>query len=410
MPPNVGSAPPPAYAPPRVVPPTSYAPPRVVPPSAGRPAPVRKPRAPRMHSLDMWRGIACVLVVVFHTTLVQGELTGHGAKVLAPSSVGEFLLAITRYMWIGVPMFFVISGYCITATADSARLRELPVRDYFIRRMRRIYPPYWAAMVFQILALILIDQVFASPELLANDVRSMPRPDSLGFSQWLGNLTLTESWRFQAFGDEQRYLLGQAWTLCFEEQFYALTGLILFVAPKRFFRAAIVISVATLGLKHGLRHFGFDTTGFFLDGRWLMFAAGILVYYVRNYGQPRARQFAAVIFLAFLGYALREQNAEFIAAIVFASVLLFTHQWDSGIPQHERLLRPAAFYGMICYSLYLVHGPIVRAWSQHAYNNGIRSDWQVLLLVVPVALAAATLVAWGFYLLVERRFLNARRV
>ena len=46
-------------------------------------------------------------------------------------------------MWAGVPIFFVISGYCISATADSARRKGLPARTYFWRRFRRIFPPYW---------------------------------------------------------------------------------------------------------------------------------------------------------------------------------------------------------------------------------------------------------------------------
>ena len=356
----------------------------------------------------MWRGVACLLVVIFHTTLVHGDLTGSGAGVVASTSAGEFLIALTRYMWIGVPMFFVISGYCISATADSARRRELPVKDYFVRRFRRIFPPYWAAILLQIGLLAVVD-VMVFPDLLTTSVRPIVRPWDVSVQQWIGNLTLTESWRFHLGGDAQAYILRQAWTLCYEEQFYALTGLILFAAPRHYFRAALVVTIGTLLLRHGLRRFDYDTSGFFFDGRWLMFASGILIYYARNYAGRRATWASAVALGLLLAYAFREEFRELIFGTVFAMLLFQLHRWDDFLA-NLRILRPAAFLGTICYSLYLTHAPVVRTISQLAWNHGLRSDWEVLLLVVPVSAAAAIALGWGFYQVVERRFLNTARV
>src|SRR5437773_12436347 len=79
-----------------------------------------KSKSFRYDSLDMWRGVACLLVVLHHSTIVF--LSSHAAS----DSQRADELPMTLLQWlhlgnIGVPMFFVISGYCIAATARSAQ-------------------------------------------------------------------------------------------------------------------------------------------------------------------------------------------------------------------------------------------------------------------------------------------------
>ena len=80
----------------------------------------------RYDLMDGFRGIAALTVVCFH----------HG------------FLPFGNY---GVILFFVISGYCILASADSCQKQNLGVRGFAARRFRRIYPPYLCALVFFIL-------------------------------------------------------------------------------------------------------------------------------------------------------------------------------------------------------------------------------------------------------------------
>src|SRR4051794_6934443 len=77
------------------------------------------PRCPRYESMDMFRGIACLCVVLFHASLLGAQLDPIAFEPRDPVTSQVFLL-LTRF-WLGVPMFFVISGYCIAATSDSAR-------------------------------------------------------------------------------------------------------------------------------------------------------------------------------------------------------------------------------------------------------------------------------------------------
>src|SRR5689334_7722377 len=76
---------------------------------------LKPPRNPRYASLDLWRGIACLMIVILHAAHHAGE-AGQTAGTLARA-----ILAVFSKLGSGVPMFFVISGYCIAATSDSSR-------------------------------------------------------------------------------------------------------------------------------------------------------------------------------------------------------------------------------------------------------------------------------------------------
>src|ERR1043166_3392561 len=185
---------------------------------------------PRFESLDHWRGVACLFVVIYHSTIVYLSTT---ASAAAPGWIGA-ALEWTHHLNVGVALFFVISGYCIAAAADSARRRNSGIGQYFVRRFRRIYPPFWIVVVLSVATFFVLDYGWSAP-LLSDPPWAQYRPWWYSPSQWIGNLTLTETWRHHVFGDLRGHFPGQAWTLCYEEQFYFVTGMLLLCARRRFF-------------------------------------------------------------------------------------------------------------------------------------------------------------------------------
>jgi peptidoglycan/LPS O-acetylase OafA/YrhL len=123
------------------------------------------------------------------------------------SGFASVALNIMHYGNLGVPMFFVISGYCIAATAQSALERRTPLGTYFWRRFRRIYPPYWIMLGLLIVGFIVFD-VLLFPGILSSDPRPRFRPWWFSGTQWLGNLTLTETWRHHLFGSQRAHVIG----------------------------------------------------------------------------------------------------------------------------------------------------------------------------------------------------------
>jgi peptidoglycan/LPS O-acetylase OafA/YrhL len=213
-----------------------------------------------------------------------------------------------------------------------------------------------------------------------------------------------------------RLFLQHAWTLCYEEQFYAVVGVILLISPRRFFplAAAVTLAVFTLEMlpEHRAPALGFihrNSTGFFFDGYWLYFAAGIGVYYFINYAALRGRLALASALLLGIAWGLKTGNDTRTVSFSFALLLLALHPVDDGLAA-ARWSRPISWCGAMCYSLYLVHLPVCKAVSHSLFLAGIDSSLETLLITIPLCMAASIAVAWPFHLWVERRFLNTPTV
>jgi peptidoglycan/LPS O-acetylase OafA/YrhL len=352
------------------------------------------------------------MVVLFHSTSVwslaaQGSPGTGVADVLA--SMG---LDLSRSLWLGVPFFFVISGYAISATADSSRRVTGGVRSYAWRRFRRIYPPYWAMLALQAGIILAVD-VFLVPGLLTDSPAPIERPWLFSAPQWLGNLTLTESWRYHLVATDtpREYVLGQAWTLAYEEQFYIVMGVLILAVPRRLFAAAAAVTVGVLLTPLVASRLHVSVNGFFFDGYWLIFAAGILVYRQVNYGGRAGAAVAWLLVSLGVLYSLRRglelttANQFLLSGFAFSGLLLAIHGLDARLAG-ARVLAPLQFLGTICYSMYLSHAVIVRAISTGFWNLGFTNPVVTLLLVVPVCAVAAIAVATAFHRVIERRFMT----
>ena len=115
----------------------------------------------RIDFLDPIRGIAILLVFVFHSL---GTAFGRDELPWGPwfrdfNVPGSFLLLLpATFGWVGVAIFFVVSGFCIHLSYS-----RLPQWSLFLqRRFFRIYPPYLVALLFFALAFPITRLHFAS--------------------------------------------------------------------------------------------------------------------------------------------------------------------------------------------------------------------------------------------------------
>jgi peptidoglycan/LPS O-acetylase OafA/YrhL len=385
---------------------------------AAKEATLRTPAAPRYQTLDAWRGLACLMIVVAHAGL------GLPISEWNSSFFVKLSGAIFSRLYLGVPFFFVISGYCIAATADSGRRHPFSAARYFVRRFRRIFPPYFAALLLTGGTAIVVAE-FADPTLVTEGNCFIPNPLALDAWQWIGNLTLTESWRYHfADGIESRQLLlGPAWTLCYEEQFYAVCGFALWVSRRHFFLTIAAITALTLPLTT----MSFSSLEpivryFFFDGRWLLFAAGIGLYYHVNYAENSGRWhflsliMACIVLAAILRYGVDGLSAEqrllafeWVAGFSFAALLAILQPADSFLAKCS-FLAPMMFLGRLCYSLYLTHYVIAVLLAHYCYRIGLRGANGTILVTIPLVTLLSILVAWMFHAGIESRFLNTRTV
>lgn len=357
----------------------------------------------RFESLDMCRGAACLGIIFYHFALNYMEMT----KEQLNDGSATKLLQLFRHLWIGVPIFFVISGYCIMAAADKLRNRPRNLGAYFVRRFRRIFPPYWILLAISVVVVAVIDVVI-SPGLLSTQPRAQLRPWWFSPSQWLGNVTLTETWRHHVFGSQRVHFVGQSWTLCYEEQFYLVVGIILAFSSARPFLAASVVTLLCVCVQFAAKYYGVSVSGFFFDGAWLMFAAGILAYWQINYSSRFGFGFSSVLLLAalcggiFLDLPLSQGT---IIAWIFTLSLPLLHLFDTEVT-HARWLAPLRICGVMCYSLYLVHELVLQIVQRSLIAMGVVSLNATILISMPIAIGFSLTLGWLFYVGVERRFLN----
>ena len=377
-------------------------------------------RRPRYVMLDLWRGAAALWVVIHHAALYAGtDATAAGTGVR--DVLGRFVVRLAQGGWYGVPIFFVISGYCIAATAESHYRNGHAIKTFFWRRFRRIFPPYWAALAVT-LAIYGVAALFSEGMALNEKLAGFPPLRALTPLHWFGNLTLTDSWLHHVLGGESVILLGPSWSLMYEEQFYLVCGLCLVLFGARFLRGAVGVTVLVGLVMLATRgSWPEGVAGFFFDGRWLLFALGLAVYFYLNHAAARVRRLLLGGFALALTWSVALRNgwlgvlqspiqrlmsAEFVAGALFALVLIVFHRWDAAWRGHPAL-RPVAFLGRISYSLYIVHFPIANLIAYGLFTLGVVSDWQVMLITIPIATGASVLCGALFFHVVERRFLNS---
>jgi peptidoglycan/LPS O-acetylase OafA/YrhL len=363
-------------------------------------------KVPRYHSLDAWRGIACLMVVVFHQTTLLTNWGQDQEFMSAAGPVSRAFLSVAAQMNLGVPMFFVISGYCVTASADNLRGHDADLKTFFWRRFRRIFPPYWVTIGF---ALVL----YGVSSMLGHalyDGRLDPSklPSTLTLWNWIGTLTLTEGWRYHFIGGSSRWLLTHAWTLGYEEQFYAVTGIMLGFLSRRFF---VGLTAVTAGVVVVALASGDQLDGFFLEGQWVLFALGILAYYWATLKQPGRKHrimlgLTLVVSTVALGILA---GSPYVVACLFAAVLIGLRRFDARLVR-SAVVRPFLWVGRISYSLYLVHVLVVVAIDELVVPR-IRATWPaaaVIAVATLLAIGVSMCLAWLLYTYVERRFLAPR--
>lgn len=361
---------------------------------------------PRYLTIDHWRGLAALMVVVHHAVM-----TSPGWSKSTASDEHSILVAIADRGWIGVPIFFAISGYCIAATADSSRNKWTGWASYTFRRVRRIFPPYWASLML-LLGLWLVPGVrtiFYTSEL------RVVSPRALNTAMWAGNIGLFEQTRASLVGQTRMLINSPAWSLCYEEQYYALIGLILIVARRWMFVGLIVLVIGVAVCQAS----GLPVMGTAADPYFYAFASGFAAYAACTRLGRVGRWLTAVVLLTVsgicgyfcsldevLGHYATPWNGGAIGS-AFAAILIALRPLDNKLSSVPAL-RPLRWCGERCYSIYLMHWPLCAIAGAAVVPLGLRGEAGILFATIPACLLASVAGGTAFYWAVERHFLNRR--
>ncbi|MGD0547392.1 MAG: acyltransferase family protein, partial [Terracidiphilus sp.] len=300
--------------------------------------------------------------------------------------------------FVGVDIFFVISGYLITSQIyKEAREGHYSLRQFYKRRINRIVP----ALMTVIAATMAAGVVILSPGDL---VRLTKSAAFAGFG--LSNFYIWHTYGnyFQAVSAEAPLL--HTWSLGVEEQFYAIWPLLILLLlkfKKRYWLGIFaVLTVGALAVSQVGTLFFASASYYLLPSRFFELMIGGMLALIAAHRQPESRllsELSSVAGFALIGASLVCLNSSsFFPGInalwpCLGAALLIWSGGNSRLTQKLLTVRPVVFIGMISYSIYLWHWPIL---SYLNYFN-IKVGPAIGLAVA----AAAILLAWLSWKFVE---------
>ena len=319
-----------------------------------------------------------------------------GLRAVAILPVLIFHAFPERLSWgfVGVDIFFVISGFLITSLLVRAQnTGSFSVTDFYARRIRRLFP----ALALVMAATFALGWVVLQP----SDYARLGTEMAAG-AAFAENLLLLQQAGYFDTATVGKPLM-HLWSLAVEEQFYLLFPLLLWGAWRLKMNLRMVVGAVFL-LSLGLSIFTSDTTLRFFapQYRFWELMVGALLALPGETGRPGLVVWAGLSLLAaemFLSGqdATAASHAEFLIPVAVACatwvIVLGRSAWVNRVLLSNQHL---GFVGRISYPLYLWHWPLLSI--AHITGGGIPSNgWRAGLLGASFVLAALT------YWLVERR-------
>lgn len=351
------------------------------------------------HVIDAMRGFAALLVAYFHCRQVAWvgmqsfhESVGHALNF---SSIVAYLTLPIAWGSAGVPIFFVISGYCIHRGAAFKLAQnpryQLDTANFWARRFARIYPVLLAALLLT----LVLDWVSLQLPPVNHKIRE------IGLHAFLVNLFSLQGVAGKTYGSN-----GALWTLSLEVQFYVIYPL-LFALRRRIGITPVLVMVALINVvsayaleRHDIQFF----TSYWFSwtlGAWIadVKARAAIAKGVSKDDTPSASKWlyavaAGLVAAGCVAFHFGQYGAFQLWALGFAFYLY---------KALERRATPSPVSGVLArlgdfsFSLYLIHLPIFVLLSSLLYRSALQlSIWPsfgFMLVAIPAA--------YVFYRLVE---------
>jgi peptidoglycan/LPS O-acetylase OafA/YrhL len=349
----------------------------------------------RFDQIDALRGLAALMVVCHHSQCMFNDsfrptltLFGH---IYYP-------LSIFNSGYIGVDLFLVLSGFCLSWPFLAKHEKPFDIKDYAARRIQRIYPAYFLCFSGLLLGGLLCRH---SHVLRLQDV---------GFAKPLSGTQILAS-----LGLQMTHLNPVFWSLCLEFRWYILFPVMLLLARKRsawlLLPFALLSTMITPDVQTGmlavLKVFSYLTA----------FIVGIIAAEV--HARPELRLHKILRKWAFGGVVLfgivcalviptvtPAQRCGFREVLptagLFFFVVLWALEYQKRLPPPLNVLRAV---GVFSYSLYLVHLPLLELVQAVLKPEYWSPPMQGLLWIV-LAPIAMTGMGYLFFLVAEKPFLK----
>jgi peptidoglycan/LPS O-acetylase OafA/YrhL len=330
-----------------------------------------KPQAGRIEQIDVLRGLAAIVVMLFHYTTRYDQMF--------PEKAGWTILNVFWGSY-GVHLFFIVSGFVIFMTIE----RSLNRFDFIVSRLSRLYPVYWAALILT----VMFD--FANPALGFHPT----------FGQIVVNLTMLQDFVRVAPID------GSYWSLTYELGFYSF---MCFFFGNRVLKRPAYIAVFW-AVASVIFHF---LPGLFPGGLNILavthkyghlFSAGVAFYWLYSRGFSRTFHDISLALIIIVSPGIEYLHTGFPGFwSVLGSVALVAAATQGKL---SWITNPVTLWlGSISYPLYLIHEHIGWHLLSVQQNRGMSAGF-ALMLTIAIMLGLATLLSRLIEKPAQRRIRN----
>lgn len=289
----------------------------------------------RIAYLDGHRGLAILLVALYHAYARWPAFVPYKAEFAE--------VPLFKYGWLGVELFFLISGFVILMTLE----RSGGMRDFLYRRWLRLFPAMLVCTVV----------IFLTSPLFAERPGGIPPLESV-----LPGLTFIEpDWWSWAIGHPIAVLEGSFWSLYAEFKFYVFAAILYFWRGRNALIVSLVlVFMASTAVRVAQDVLGLTNVGFLyevsetLSLRYFGWFAAGAAFYV--YAQNKSATWLGIALAAVVTCAISESalNGPRLVAAMAVALLFAASVLSQGV---QRLLnnRLTQFFGVISYPFYLIH-------------------------------------------------------
>jgi peptidoglycan/LPS O-acetylase OafA/YrhL len=333
--------------------------------------------------IDGLRFIAIFSVFVYH---LAGDILRHSPPQYGHSLQAHPLFNLTQQLSIGVPLFFIISGF-ILGLPFATRLEKgqsLSLKKYFLRRLTRLEPPYALSML-----LLFVLKIVGGRG---------------SFTHLLPYLGASVAYIHNLVYGEPSIISVVAWSLEIEVQFYILAPLLSLVfLLNPVVRGALLIA-GCAGFSAVSVAFAYNPfVHLSLLGNAQYFLAGFLLVDLYQLGRGKSRMPTWVWDMicavgwggVFIGLVV---NATFTLAIIpFLVPVLYFATFEAGVVNRLLTNLWITTIGGMCYTIYLLHNYAIALLGFRTESIGAGLPFEVRLLIQMVLISPGVVVVSAFY-------------